>query len=91
MGVQICRDIPPTTPPGHIQVSQVPGRHEPDDNGEINFPFLFHTLTSSSYTGWLGCEYTPRGEATPTLILLILTSTLLYLLLSLIIILQMTI
>lgn len=47
---------------GHVQISQVPGRHEPDENGEINFPFLFQTLVSLGYDQWIGCEYTPKGE-----------------------------
>jgi hydroxypyruvate isomerase len=46
---------------GHVQVSQVPGRHEPDMSGEINCPFIFQTLKDLNYCGWLGCEYLPRG------------------------------
>jgi len=45
-----------------VQVSQVPGRHEPDAEGEINFPFFFKALISLGYDGWIGCEYAPRGE-----------------------------
>ena len=47
--------------PGHIQVGQVPHRHEPDENGEINFNFFFKTLEEIGYKGWIGCEYHPRG------------------------------
>ena len=50
------------SPLGHIQVSQVPGRHEPDENGEINFPFFFKSLVSLGYDGWIGCEYRPAGS-----------------------------
>ena len=46
---------------GHIQIAQVPGRHEPDENGELNFPFLFKLLGLQNYKGWIGCEYQPRG------------------------------
>lgn len=46
---------------GHVQISQVPGRHEPNENGEINFPFFFKSLASLGYDGWLGCEYIPTG------------------------------
>jgi hydroxypyruvate isomerase len=42
----------------HIQVADVPGRHEPG-TGEINFPFLFGLLDELGYDGWVGCEYTP--------------------------------
>ena len=47
---------------GHVQVGQVPGRHEPNENGEINFPFLFKALVSLGYDGWIGCEYHPTGS-----------------------------
>ena len=44
----------------HIQVSGVPGRHEPDV-GEINYPYLFDMLDAAGYDGWIGCEYRPKG------------------------------
>ncbi|TFW36028.1 hydroxypyruvate isomerase [Massilia horti] len=44
----------------HIQLADVPGRHEPG-TGEINFPFLFRFLDEIGYQGWVGCEYTPRA------------------------------
>ncbi|MBJ7222115.1 MULTISPECIES: 2-oxo-tetronate isomerase [unclassified Brenneria] len=46
---------------GHIQVASVPSRNEPDDE-EINYPFLFATLDDVNYSGWIGCEYNPRGK-----------------------------
>ena len=45
----------------HIQLADVPGRHEPG-TGEINFPFLFRTLDELGYDGWVGCEYIPLGD-----------------------------
>jgi hydroxypyruvate isomerase len=42
----------------HIQVADVPGRHEPG-TGEINYPFLFAYLDRAGYSGWIGCEYNP--------------------------------
>jgi hydroxypyruvate isomerase len=42
----------------HIQMADVPGRHEPG-TGEINFPFLFRLLDELGYEGWIGCEYAP--------------------------------
>lgn len=45
----------------HIQVADVPGRHEPG-TGEINYPFLFRLLDELGYEGWVGCEYNPRGD-----------------------------
>lgn len=47
---------------GHIQIAQVPGRHEPDSPGELNFPYIFELLESLGYTGYVGCEYSPKGE-----------------------------
>lgn len=46
---------------GHIQIAAVPGRHEPDE-GEINYPFIFDELDKIGYSGWIGCEYNPRGN-----------------------------
>lgn len=45
----------------HIQIADVPGRHEPG-SGEINYPFLFGLLDELGYDGWVGCEYIPRGD-----------------------------
>ena len=46
---------------GHIQISGVPGRHEPDDQQEINYPYLLSELDEMGYDGWVGCEYRPRA------------------------------
>lgn len=46
---------------GHIQVAGVPGRHEPDAEGEVNWPWLFAQLDRRGYAGWVGCEYKPRA------------------------------
>ncbi len=45
----------------HVQISGVPGRHEPDV-GEIHYPFIFDFLDAHGYRGWVGCEYRPKGE-----------------------------
>ena len=45
---------------GHMQLADVPGRHEPG-TGEINYPYLFNLLDELGYEGWVGCEYTPRA------------------------------
>ena len=45
----------------HIQISGVPGRHEPDNN-EINYTYLFDLIDSLGYEGHVGCEYNPRGN-----------------------------
>ena len=45
----------------HIQISGVPGRHEPDDN-EINYRYLFDLIDALGYEGYVSCEYNPRGS-----------------------------
>jgi hydroxypyruvate isomerase len=50
----------------HIQVADVPGRHEPG-TGEINYPFLFGYLDRAGYTGWIGCEYNPLSTTEQSL------------------------
>ncbi len=41
----------------HIQIAGLPGRHEPEDYGEI-----FAALDAAGYAGWIGCEYGPAGR-----------------------------
>jgi len=45
----------------HVQLADNPGRNEPG-TGEINYEFLFKHLDAIGYTGWVGCEYKPKGE-----------------------------
>ncbi len=44
---------------GHIQLAGVPGRTEPN-KGEINYPYLLQLIDASSYSGWVGAEYSPE-------------------------------
>ena len=46
---------------GHIQIADVPDRHEPG-SGEINFDFLLPHIDRLGYRGWIGCEYVPAGD-----------------------------
>lgn len=46
---------------GHLQLADVPGRHEPG-SGEINFEFLLRHIDRLGYSGWIGCEYNPSGD-----------------------------
>jgi len=45
----------------HIQIADVPGRHEPG-TGEINFPNLFKALDAVGYSGFISLEYNPAGQ-----------------------------
>ena len=44
----------------HYQIASPPDRGEPDD-GEMNYRYLFQKIAETGYTGWIGCEYKPRG------------------------------
>jgi hydroxypyruvate isomerase len=46
---------------GHMQIADVPGRHEPG-SGEIDFAFLFEHIDRLGYRGWVGAEYEPAGR-----------------------------
>ena len=45
---------------GHIQIGDVPGRHQPG-TGKINFAGLFKDLEGLAYSGYIGLEYIPLG------------------------------
>ncbi|XP_005090132.1 putative hydroxypyruvate isomerase [Aplysia californica] len=47
---------------GHIQIAQVPDRGEPDETGEINYPYVFSVLERVGYEGYIGLEYKPKGK-----------------------------
>jgi len=51
---------------GHVQIADVPGRHEPG-TGEINYPAVFATLERLGYRGYVGLEYRPSGETDESL------------------------
>ncbi|MEY3036676.1 MAG: 2-oxo-tetronate isomerase [Burkholderiaceae bacterium] len=51
---------------GHMQLADVPGRHQPG-TGEIAYPFLFEHIDRLGYNGWIGCEYHPTGSTQESL------------------------
>jgi hydroxypyruvate isomerase len=46
---------------GHMQIADVPDRHEPG-TGEVNFPWLLAHIDRLGYEGWVGAEYVPAGD-----------------------------
>jgi hydroxypyruvate isomerase len=50
----------------HIQIADVPGRHQPG-TGEIRFSAVFAALESLGYSGFVGLEYHPRGSTDESL------------------------
>ncbi|MET3998692.1 TIM barrel protein [Marinobacterium sp. MBR-109] len=51
---------------GHIQIADVPGRHEPG-SGEINFSNLFKAIEAMGYSGYISLEYNPSGRTETSL------------------------
>jgi hydroxypyruvate isomerase len=51
---------------GHIQIADVPARHEPG-TGEIEYPRIFQLLDRLAYPGWVGAEYHPSRRTEETL------------------------
>jgi hydroxypyruvate isomerase len=45
---------------GHIQISSVPGRHEPM-SGEVDDLRILQAIDRLNYTGFIGCEYAPAA------------------------------
>ncbi len=45
----------------HLQLADVPGRHEPG-TGAIDFGTLLPFIDRVGYTGWIGCEYIPQAK-----------------------------
>ena len=45
---------------GHIQIADVPGRHEPG-TGEINYPNVLRAIDESGYQGFVALEYVPAA------------------------------
>nr|WP_282571837.1 2-oxo-tetronate isomerase [Roseomonas acroporae] len=46
---------------GHMQLADVPHRHEPG-TGEIAWDYVLGRIDAMGYRGWIGCEYRPAGE-----------------------------
>lgn len=44
----------------HIQIADVPGRHEPG-TGEINYPNVLKAIDETGYTGYVALEYMPAA------------------------------
>lgn len=64
---QICGQLTPTIQrllpyTGHIQIAQVPHRHEPDSAGEIDYGYIFDLLKREGYGDFIGCEYVPAAK-----------------------------
>ncbi|XP_076642986.1 hydroxypyruvate isomerase-like protein Gip [Halictus rubicundus] len=48
---------------GHVQIAQVPDRHEPDTAGEIDYKYVLSVLEEEGYNGYVGLEYHPKSSS----------------------------
>ncbi|XP_006620538.1 putative hydroxypyruvate isomerase [Apis dorsata] len=48
---------------GHIQIAQVPDRHEPDTSGEIDYKYVLSLLEREGYNEYIGLEYYPMSSS----------------------------
>jgi hydroxypyruvate isomerase len=51
---------------GHIQIADVPGRHQPG-TGEINYGAVLEVIRKLNYSGYVGLEYRPSNDSDPSL------------------------
>lgn len=47
---------------GHFHIADVPGRHQPG-TGELNYDNILAAIAATEYTGSLGLEFLPQGDA----------------------------
>lgn len=47
---------------GHIQTAGVPGRHDLDDEQELNYRGIVRAIESLGYTGFVGHEFEAKGD-----------------------------
>ena len=52
---------------GHIHTAGNPGRHELSPTQEINYPAVFQAVAESGYSGAIGHEFIPTGDAEDSL------------------------
>ncbi|KAK0163350.1 hypothetical protein PV327_007041 [Microctonus hyperodae] len=48
---------------GHVQIAQVPDRHEPDTFGELNYQYILRQLEQLGYNDYVGLEYKPKSKS----------------------------
>ncbi|NAZ18108.1 hydroxypyruvate isomerase, partial [Glutamicibacter soli] len=47
----------------HYHVAGNPGRHEPDDSQELNYPAICRAVRDSGFTGYVAQEFIPSDPA----------------------------
>jgi hydroxypyruvate isomerase len=46
----------------HYHIAGNPGRNEPDDTQELNYPAIYRAIQATEYTGYLGMEFIPTTD-----------------------------
>lgn len=54
---------------GHFHTAGVPGRHELDENQELNYSFIFRSIADLGYIGYVAHEYDPTPGKDPVALL----------------------
>ncbi len=52
---------------GHYHAAGNPGRHDLDDEQELNYRAIVHAILETGYAGFLGQEFVPKGAPEPAL------------------------
>lgn len=47
---------------GHYHTAGVPGRHEIDDNQELNYPAIMYAILETGYKGYVAQEFIPAAQ-----------------------------
>jgi hydroxypyruvate isomerase len=47
---------------GHFHTAGVPGRHDFDDTQELNYAGICKAIAATDYAGYLGHEFSPKGD-----------------------------
>jgi hydroxypyruvate isomerase len=50
---------------GHIHTAGNPGRHDLDDEQELNYRFIARAIAEAGFTGYVGHEYSPAQGHDP--------------------------
>lgn len=48
---------------GHYHTAGNPGRNDPDDSQELNYPAICRAIRDTGYQGWVAQEFIPRDPA----------------------------
>lgn len=46
---------------GHYHTAGVPGRHEIDENQELNYPAIMKAIAATGFTGYVAQEFIPKN------------------------------